>query len=45
LRKAGYEVTVLSDCITSYSKKKIEEMLPYYENKGSKVVSSDSLLT
>lgn len=27
MRKAGYDVTVLSDCITSYDKRKIDEML------------------
>ena len=25
---------VLSDCITSYDKRKIDEMLQYYESKG-----------
>jgi nicotinamidase-related amidase len=44
LRKANYEVTVLSDCITSWDKKKIPEMIQYYESKGSKVVSLNSLL-
>ena len=34
LRQAGYEVHVLSDCITSYDKSKIDEMLRYYESKG-----------
>ena len=34
LRKANYSVHVLSDCITSYNKKKIDEMLNYYESKG-----------
>ncbi len=34
LRKANYGVNVLSDCITSYDKKKIVEMLNYYESKG-----------
>ena len=34
MSKAGYTVHVLSDCITSYDKKKIEEMLQYYESKG-----------
>lgn len=34
LRKAGYAVTVLSDCVTSYDKKKLPEMLAYYESKG-----------
>jgi len=31
--KENYKVTVLSDCITSYDKRKIDEMLYYYEKK------------
>jgi len=31
LCKANYNVSVLSDCVTSYDKRKIEEMLLYYE--------------
>jgi nicotinamidase-related amidase len=38
LRKANYGVTVLSDCITSWDKKKIDEMLRYYESKGSAII-------
>ena len=34
MRKAGHSVTVLSDCVTSYDKKKLPEMLAYYEGKG-----------
>ncbi|MCQ4022379.1 MULTISPECIES: cysteine hydrolase family protein [unclassified Ruminococcus] len=34
MTKAGYTVHVLSDCVTSYDKKKISEMLCYYESKG-----------
>ena len=34
MTKAGYTVHVLSDCITSYDKKKIDEMIRYYESKG-----------
>ena len=34
MRKCGYTVHVLSDCITSYDKKKLPEMLAYYEDKG-----------
>jgi len=44
LLKANYKVTVLSDCITSYDKRKIDEMLQYYESKGSKVISLNDLL-
>ncbi len=38
MRKAGYAVTVLSDCVTSYDKRKIDDMLRYYESKGCEVV-------
>ncbi len=37
LAKAGYAVHVLSDCITSYDKKKLPELLAYYESKGCSV--------
>lgn len=43
LCKANCEVNVLSDCITSYDKKKINEMLEYYESKGCNVTNLDSL--
>lgn len=39
LRQAGYAVHVLSDCITSYDKRKIDEMLRYYEGKGSEIIT------
>ncbi|MFW6222578.1 MAG: cysteine hydrolase family protein [Bacteroidota bacterium] len=44
LRKANYEVTVLSDCITSWSKAKIPEMIQYYESKGCKINSLNDLI-
>jgi nicotinamidase-related amidase len=44
LLKANYEVTVLSDCITSWDKKKIPEMIQYYESKGSKIISLSDLI-
>jgi len=44
LRKADYGVTVLSDCVTSYDKRKIDEMLRYYESKGCKIIRSSDLL-
>lgn len=44
LCKANYGVTVLSDCVTSYDKRKIDEMLRYYESKGSKIISLNDLL-
>ena len=37
MTKIGYTVHVLSDCITSYVKKKLPEMLTYYESKGCTV--------
>lgn len=37
MAKSGYTVHVLSDCITSYDKKKLPEMLAYYESKGCSV--------
>ncbi len=43
LRKADYSVSVLSDCITSYDKRKIDEMLRYYESKGCEVVCLEEL--
>ena len=35
--KAGYRVHVISDCITSYDLKKVDNMLKYYEDKGCEV--------
>ena len=43
LRKANYEVTVLKDCIASWDKKKLPEMVAYYEKKGSRVLSLSTL--
>ncbi|HRZ42073.1 MAG TPA: isochorismatase family cysteine hydrolase [Bacteroidales bacterium] len=42
--KENYKVTVLSDCITSYDKRKIEEMLNYYKKNGSNTMSLNDLL-
>ena len=39
MAKSGYTVHVLSDCITSYDKKKLPEMLAYYESKGCTVLT------
>lgn len=44
LCKANYSVSVLSDCITSYDKRKIDEMLQYYESKGCKLIDLRNLL-
>lgn len=43
LCKENYGVTVLSDCVTSYDKRKIDEMLRYYESKGSKIIRLSDL--
>jgi len=45
LCKEKYGVTVLSDCVTRYDKRKIDEMLRYYESKGSKIVSVNEVLS
>ena len=37
LVKAGYKVHVISDCVTSYDLKKLEEMYTYYAAKGCDV--------
>lgn len=37
MTKAGYTVHVISDCVTSYDLKKIDEMLTYYADKGCEV--------
>ena len=39
LAKSGYTVHVLSDCITSYDKKKLPELLMYYKSKGCAVTT------
>ena len=44
LCKADYKVNVLSDCITSWDKKQIPEMLNYYESKGGKIINLNDLL-
>ena len=44
MRKAGYTVHVLSDCITSYDKKKLPEMIEYYAGKGCAVERLDEIL-
>ena len=44
LCKAGYNVNVLSDCISSWDKKKIPEILQYYQSKGGRIISLNDLL-
>ena len=45
LLKENYKVSVISDCITSYDKKKIDEMLLYYESKGGEIITLNDLLS
>ncbi len=44
MTKNGYTVHVLSDCITSYDKKKLPEMLAYYESKGCSVMTLQEVM-
>ena len=37
MSKAGYTVHVISDCVTSYDLKKLDEMYSYYASKGCEV--------
>ena len=39
MKKAGFTVYVISDCVTSYDLKKMDEMLAYYADKGCEVKS------
>ena len=45
LRKAGYAVHVLRDCITSYDKRKLDEMFRYYKSKGCDLIDSGEFLS
>ena len=44
MTKNGYTVHVLSDCITSYDKSKLPELLAYYENKGCEVMGLSEIV-
>ena len=44
MAKSGYTVHVLSDCITSYDKKKLPELLAYYAGKGCEVLTLRDIL-
>lgn len=44
LRKADFDVTVISDCITSWDKKKIPDMLKYYESRGCYIIQLNDLI-
>ena len=37
MKKAGFTVHVISDCVTSYDLKKMDEMLAYYADHGCEV--------
>ena len=43
MRKAGYAVHVISDCVTSYDLRKMDEMLAYYAGKGCEVATLQEL--
>ena len=40
MRKAGYTVHVLSDCVTSYDLKKLPEMFAYYAKQGCELIKN-----
>ena len=44
MTKSGYTVHVLSDCVMSYDKKKLPEMLAYYESKGCEVTELSEIV-
>ena len=44
MTKAGYTVHVISDCVTSYDLKKMNEMLAYYASKGCEVKTLDEII-
>ena len=44
MSKSNYKVNILSDCITSYNKNKIADMIKYYESKGANIITLDNLL-
>lgn len=44
MTKSGYTVHVLSDCITSYDKKKLPDLLAYYESKGCSVATLQEIV-
>ena len=41
MRKAGYTVHVLSDCVTSYDLKKLPEMFVYYAKQGCELINKN----
>ena len=45
LVKAGYIVHVISDCVTSYDLKKLDEMYTYYADKGCEVLTLEECMS
>ena len=43
MRKAGFTVHVLSDCVTSYDLKKLPEILVYYAKQGCEMITLNEL--
>ena len=44
LAKNGYKVHVISDCVTSYDLKKLDEMFKYYADKGCEVLTIEECM-
>lgn len=44
LTKCGYKVHVLSDCVTSYDLKKLDDMFAYYADKGCEVLPLEAYI-
>ncbi len=44
LAKVGYKVRVISDCVTSYDLKKLDEMFAYYADKGCEVLTLEECM-
>ena len=44
MRKAGYTVHVLFDCVTSYDLKKLPEMFAYYAKQSCEVITLNEII-
>ena len=44
MTKKGYIVHALIDCITSYDKKKLDDMFKYYESKGCELIKISDIV-
>ena len=44
LAKSGYTVHVISDCVTSYDLKKLDDMFAYYSEKGCEVLPLEAYI-